>query len=53
MRGLALMLAALLLAACASPYSQALNSAQPPRPEPPVTPADQRALAPYDTPLFD
>lgn len=37
-----------LLAGCASPYQQALDSPQPVRPEPPMTAADLRALAPYE-----
>lgn len=45
----ALALAALvLLAGCASPYQQALDSKQPLRPQPPLTAADLRALAPYE-----
>jgi|GEM_PF-2464082 hypothetical protein len=41
-------LAAASLAACASPYQQALDSKVLLRPEPMTTAADQRALAPYD-----
>lgn len=46
---LRLLAAAALLAcaACASPYRQALESRELQRPDPPFTPADQRALAPY------
>ena len=52
MRALALILA-LVLTGCASPYGPALESAELQRPQPPMSPADQRALAPYNTPLFD
>lgn len=52
MRALAAMLV-VLLSGCASPYAPALESAELVRPEPPLTPADERALAPYDTPMFD
>lgn len=40
--------AAALLSACSSPYQQALDSKVLLRPEPILTAADQRALAPYD-----
>lgn len=50
---IALALSAGALAGCASPYRQALESPVMMRPEPPLTPADQRALAPYDhSPYF-
>ncbi|MGE5476271.1 MAG: hypothetical protein ACM3Q1_06425 [Bacteroidales bacterium] len=39
--------AVLACAACASPYRQALESRELQRPDPPLTAADQRALAPY------
>lgn len=42
-----------LLAACASPYEQALESKLVIRPKPPVTQADARAREPYDkSPYF-
>ncbi|MBC7907650.1 MAG: hypothetical protein H7Y60_13030 [Rhodospirillaceae bacterium] len=45
----ALILAVLvLLAGCASPYQQALDSREPIRPQPPMTAADLRALEPYE-----
>lgn len=53
MRALILVCVALLLAGCADPYRDALETAELQRPEPPMTPADRRALAPYDTPIFD
>lgn len=40
---------ALALAACASPYQHALDSRVLERPEPPMTAADQDALAPIST----
>lgn len=44
----ALVLATLVvLAGCASPYQHALDNHQPERPQPPLTAADLRALAPY------
>ncbi|MCR6630593.1 MAG: hypothetical protein NVV74_11385 [Magnetospirillum sp.] len=44
---------ALALAACASPYQHALDSRVLERPEPPMTAADQDALAPYlNSPYF-
>lgn len=43
----------LMLPGCASPYRQALESRELQRPEPPLTAADQRALEPYNTDLFD
>ncbi|HLO76034.1 MAG TPA: hypothetical protein VK196_06215 [Magnetospirillum sp.] len=42
-----------LAAGCASPYRQALESRDLMRPEPPMTAADQRAIAPYqNSPYF-
>lgn len=42
------MVVLMALAGCASPYRQALESRHVERPFPPVTAADQRALAPYN-----
>lgn len=41
-----------LLAACAGPYDQALDSPVLMRPQPPVTLADTRAREPYDSSPF-
>lgn len=50
MAGLALVAG---LAACAGPYDHALNSRELERPDPPLTTADLRALAPYlNSPYF-
>lgn len=40
-------LAAALLAGCADPYRQALDTWPPERPQAPMTAADRDALAPY------
>lgn len=41
------------LTGCASPYEQALENPVVQRPEPPLTAADMRALAPYEhSPYF-
>lgn len=41
------------LAGCAGPYHPQIENRVLERPEPPVTPADQRALAPYlNSPYF-
>lgn len=45
---LALAAFALGLSGCASPYQHALDNPEMERPEPPMTPADLRAKAPYD-----
>lgn len=49
MKAVLAMAGLLLLAACSSPYQQALDSPTLMRPTPPVTQADARARAPYDS----
>lgn len=49
MKVLLAMMGVALLAACAGPYDQALDSRVLMRPQPPMTVADLRAREPYDS----
>lgn len=52
MKALLAMAGLALLAACAGPYDQALDSRVLMRPQPPMTLADTRARQPYDSSPF-
>lgn len=52
MMRLLVVLATLALASCAGPYHPEIESRVLQRPEPPLTAADQRALAPYTTSAY-